>query len=167
MNEVPDNIRQITGGVPVPDLGAIAAIAKAQAQVHPWAGIPIDVNKIPVSCLFDIFMSESIDLANQASNIHNVLANGKLPTDAAGRPVPERIATNIATQMIERSGIKATLALACATMAQTETSVPRWRGPDGQRESGYAATYYEAELAARQPQPVEFKLSDETGDFGS
>lgn len=137
-----NNLREFANKLPVPDLAAIAA--KPAIAQHPWAGIPININLIPESCLFDLFLGESVDAANNAIAIANTLAAGQALSAPNGRPIPTAVANMILSMQLAIAQQKATLAHAAATMSLGDPGGERtrWRGPDGTLETGWAARYY-------------------------
>lgn len=180
-NPTPFDRKDLRAEFPVPDLAAIAAQRAAEAA-NPWHGIQINVNRIPPSALFDIFLTESIEASNQAVAIANMMANGTLPKTPDGRPIQASAAAMLVQTTLAIANQKATLANACAAMALALTSaataaetyktldisadptLPRWYGPDGSKETGWAAVYLatiKAETSAAADKPLQFSLSPE------
>lgn len=136
----------------IPDLGALAYKREApEAPATPYDNIPITVETVPNSCLYEIFRGEAIMLLAIAKEMSDMLAQGKLPVGIPAQYVPILIQTQASL-----GHAKATLALAAAQMAATEiaaqgrTPIKRWYGPDGSIDTGYGREYFEARLGEQQ-----------------
>lgn len=129
--------------IPVPDLGEVRARKQAEAQ---RAANTIMIEELPNSCLYEIFMQESISASNRSVNLMTSIASGELAN--AARASGRDVGTEIQNAMlgieinVNLATARATLALAAATAMITESERPTWYDDDGQL-SAFALDYFE------------------------
>ncbi len=81
--------------IPVPDLGEIRARKQAEAQ---RAANTIMIEELPNSCLYEIFMQESIAASNRSIGLMSSIASGELAN--AARAKGSDIGTEIQNAML-------------------------------------------------------------------
>ncbi len=129
--------------IPVPDLGEIRARKQAEAQ---RAANTIMIEELPNSCLYEIFMQESIAASNRSIGLMSSIASGELAN--AARAKGSDIGTEIQNAMlgieinVNLATARATLALAAATAAHNDVERPTWYDDNGQL-SAFALDYFE------------------------
>lgn len=155
--------------VPAIDLAERARQAKerADAAAVSAAQIQLVVQEIPNSCLYEIYMKESLDASRNADILAHALvvndvgAIAKVLSIAFDGPMPpafKQQAPNLASLRIGllmgMAQQKATLALAAAQMTAIDLQrtpddsvAPRWYGPAGTVDGGYGKTYLDGKMA--------------------
>ena len=159
----------------------IAAAKQAAMEANPLSQVPVIVQEIPDSALYDLFRGESLSAGNTATilaqaliannldavaHILNVNFSGPMPPSFK-QALPQLAQMHLQV-LLSAAEQKATLALAAATMTATmaaiqPTDAVRWYGSDGKLESGYAATYIarkRAEMAELEKASVKLAIVD-------